>query len=339
MAAKGLVSDRARALVKLGKAAYLGVGSSADLFHFTQDLGRAAGCKIGLSCARKQKQLNKEGLSSEERQELAAQLEGLQAKKEQYRQQIEQINKAVHPFGEGDQLQKPAEVEKRLTHSFSAIGKLAKGLGIDIPTATGAKILAQIPDIAAGVGRWQQWAEEEINEQAAGQSPQYRAWLEKAVLPYAYWQAHLGKVPTRKRDGPLRQYYKGRAAQARQRFEQHRLTRQMEESLKEPAVNWAFQMAAAFQRSSSQVEGRNGYLAFVHHAHKGIPPQRRKVLTVVHNFDTRRQDGLAPAQRLFKTDFPDLFEFILENVTGFPPPRARLANVKWHGACASSGQC
>ena len=58
---KGLVSDRARALVKLGKADYLNVASMADLFHFAQDIGKAAGMKIGSTLSRTQKKLKKEG--------------------------------------------------------------------------------------------------------------------------------------------------------------------------------------------------------------------------------------------------------------------------------------
>ena len=85
----------------------------------------------------------------------------------------------------------------------------------------------------------------------------------------------------------------------------------------------AYQMANSFQRSSSQVEGRNGYLAFIHHSQKGIPEQKRKALTVIHNFDTKREDGSTPAQRLFKREFPDLFEFLCSNVTGFKEPRKR----------------
>jgi len=46
-------------------------------------------------------------------------------------------------------------------------------------------------------------------------------------------------------------------------------------------------------------KGRNGYLAFVHKANRGLSEQRLKVLTVVHNFDIKSYDGTTPAQRLF----------------------------------------
>ena len=52
----GLVSDRASALVKLGTSAYLNVISMPDLFHFTQDLGKLAGLRIGKKRAQAKKQ-------------------------------------------------------------------------------------------------------------------------------------------------------------------------------------------------------------------------------------------------------------------------------------------
>lgn len=84
---------------------------------------------------------------------------------------------------------------------------------------------------------------------------------------------------------------------------------------------WAQDIARSFQRASSKIEGRNGYLAFIHKANRGLSEQRLSVLTVIHNFDIRFYDDKTPAERLFKREFPDLFEFVLESVTSFPEPR------------------
>jgi len=43
----GLVSDRAKALVKLAEDDYLATLSMPDLFHFSQDICTAVGAKIG----------------------------------------------------------------------------------------------------------------------------------------------------------------------------------------------------------------------------------------------------------------------------------------------------
>jgi hypothetical protein len=74
---------------------------------------------------------------------------------------------------------------------------------------------------------------------------------------------------------------------------------------------WAAQRVRTFQRTSSAVEGRNGYLSQMHHNHRGLPPQRPKVWTALHNFDGRAADGTTPAARFFGRGFPDLFETVL----------------------------
>ena len=86
---------------------------------------------------------------------------------------------------------------------------------------------------------------------------------------------------------------------------------------------WATHQVSAFQRASSAVEGRNGYLAGMHHQQRGLPKRRYKVWTVLHNFDTCAADGTTPATRFFRRSFPDLFETVLANVGALPQPRQR----------------
>jgi hypothetical protein len=295
----GLASDRASALVKLGKEEYLGVPSMPDLFHFAQDIGKAAGCQIARKKARLQKSQGKE-------EELAK----AGASQQAYRRHIEQINKTVHPFDSSDGLRPEGQVEKGLLQCFTKIASIATGLGLEIAGSRTTKILGQITDIAAAVQAWQGRIQKGLREWAEAEAVPalHRQWVEKCALPYAYWQLHLNKVQGKARDKELRAYYRQRAAAAQNRYEQHSLTAQLDEKARQRYLEKAFGMAATFQRSSSQVEGRNGYLAFV------------------HNFDIRRGDGTTPAQRLFSKEFPDLFEFLCQNVTGFAEPRKRKRN-------------
>ena len=78
-----------------------------------------------------------------------------------------------------------------------------------------------------------------------------------------------------------------------------------------------------FQRASSAVEGRNGTLAQLHHNQRGLPKQRYKVWTVLHNFDCRAADGTTPAARFFRRPFPDLFDTVLSHIEALPRPRQR----------------
>jgi hypothetical protein len=76
-----------------------------------------------------------------------------------------------------------------------------------------------------------------------------------------------------------------------------------------------------FQRTSSAVEGRNGYLSGLHQANRGFTEQTLKVLTVIHNFDLRRDDGTTAAQRLFGKPFPVLFDWVVLHMGELPRPR------------------
>ena len=55
----------------------------------------------------------------------------------------------------------------------------------------------------------------------------------------------------------------------------------------------------------------------------GLPTQRYKVWTVLHNFDCRAPDGTTPAARFFRRTFPELFETVLSRIDALPQPRRR----------------
>ena len=90
---------------------------------------------------------------------------------------------------------------------------------------------------------------------------------------------------------------------------------------------WATDRVRTFQRASSAVEGRNGYLAQLHRNQRGLPKHRYKVWTVVHNFDGRAADGTTPAGRFFRRTFPDLFETVLSQIEVLPRARQRKDKV------------
>jgi len=86
---------------------------------------------------------------------------------------------------------------------------------------------------------------------------------------------------------------------------------------------WATDRVQALQRASSAVEGRNGFLAQMHPNHRGLPQQRSKMWTVLHNCECRTADGTPPASRFFRQACPDLFATVLAHVEDLPRPRQR----------------
>lgn len=314
------VSDRAKALVQVAGADYLESYSMPDLFHFMQDLGKSVGSKLGLQISRAQKKMSTTELQSEDYKVLKEDLTDKQQRLNCYTSLRENINKAVHPFNEKDEYFTADELEKTLQRTFTQIREVAQQADIDIHLDKGEKILRQIPDIAQGVAYWINWLKTQIEQSIWNEQEKI---LLDSLLPYTYWQVHRTKKTSKKKDRALNEYYQQRVLEAKLKFEQALSQYPLNEQRKELLINWAFKQVATFQRASSQVEGRNGYLAFVHHAHKGMTERRKKVLTVVHNFDIRRADGKTPAQRLFRQDFPDLFEFVLQCVEELPRPRQR----------------
>jgi len=146
MQVTGVVSDRAKALVKLGETTYLGVVSMPDLFHFTQDFGKLIGLQLGKKRVQALKSLQQ--ANEEEKVALKLAFEKVEESYQKYRQQIQQINKTIHPFNEQDEWQKKGAVEKGLLQCFTAIGKLAIPLGIDLAVGKAAKIMNQIEPIS-----------------------------------------------------------------------------------------------------------------------------------------------------------------------------------------------
>jgi hypothetical protein len=83
----------------------------------------------------------------------------------------------------------------------------------------------------------------------------------------------------------------------------------------------AKRLAAVFQRSSSNVEGRNGYLSLRNHQLRGLDlPRKRECFTAIHNFFLTRPDGTTAAERFFGQKPRSMFAAILAAVELAPAP-------------------
>jgi len=83
----------------------------------------------------------------------------------------------------------------------------------------------------------------------------------------------------------------------------------------------AKELAEVFQRSSSNVEGRNGYLSLRNHQLRGLDrPRKRECLTAIHNFFLTREDGTTAAERFFNQKPRSMFAAILASVELPPAP-------------------
>jgi Family of unknown function (DUF6399) len=139
------------------------------------------------------------------------------------------------------------------------------------------------------------------------------------LLPLMYWQEQLSRTRYPEQKAQI-----VRAPQAIQdAFARHPCTGRLASDVLAGWKTWAGEHARAFQRASSAVAGRNGYLSQMQHNHRGLPTRRYQGWTVLYNFDCRAADGTTPATRFFRREFPDLFESVLAQLDALPQPRQR----------------
>jgi hypothetical protein len=85
----------------------------------------------------------------------------------------------------------------------------------------------------------------------------------------------------------------------------------------------ARECAQLFQRSSSCVEGRNGYLSFRHHGLHHLSSRKLRVLGILHNYYVKRSDHSTAAGRFFESEPKDLFESLLNRLPMPARPRSK----------------
>jgi hypothetical protein len=179
------------------------------------------------------------------------------------------------------------------------------------------KVHKQLAGVSALVDFWWQTVRQDLEQIAM--PPRWTTWAEELLLPLLYWQEQCSRTRC-----PGHKAQIARVLQTvEEAFERQPCTRQLTPEVLADWQAWAGEHARAFQRASSAVEGRNGYLSQMQHNQRGLPMRRYQVWTVLHNFDCRAADGTTPASRFFRRSFPNLFESVLSQIDALPMPRQR----------------
>ena len=328
-----MVSDRARALVELGQPAFLNAPSIPDLFHFNQPLARRLGSVIGRRWRRAWMAFQQSTGFYSQRKPFEDAYYSADLSRKRYQNAFFDIHKALHPFQPDGRLTDAESIRLHLSGSLSQLGKEADKIGLDVPLEKFDRMLALIPDWIRSIQSWQTWMQTRLTDFLKSQtddvpSESFSRWLLHFLMPALYWQMVLHRTPAKARNKRLRVQYGQRRHESRLRLFKHPLTEKLSLEIRQRCLQWAAKTLTLFQRSSSQVEGRNGGLDFLNRAARRFGPQRLQALTVIHNFDTRRHDGSSPAERLFDRTFPDLFEFVLADIHEIPLPRTKNPNPR-----------
>jgi len=235
-----------------------------------------------------------------------------------WRQRLSNLSRILHPWRLVDSLRQTSkEVEEQLRAELKALEALLATNGLPRKTATLDKVRKQLAGISALVDVWWQTVRHDLTHLAM--TPRWTQWAEDVLLPLMYWQEQLHRT---RHPGHKAQMALVLQAVA-EVFARHPCTRQLKPEVLAGWKAWAAEHAKAFQRASSAVEGRNGYLSQMQHNHRGLPLRRSQVWTVLHNFDCWAADGTTPAARFFRRSFPDLFERVLSHIEELPMPRQR----------------
>jgi hypothetical protein len=208
-------------------------------------------------------------------------------------------------------------VEEQLGAELKAIETLLETNGLPMKKDPLDKVRRQLAGISALVDVWWQTVRQDLTQLAM--TPRWTQWAEDVLLPLMYWQAQLRRTRHRGHKAQIALVLQA----VEEAFERHACTRQLTPEVLAGWQAWAAEHAKAFQRASSAVEGRNGYLSQMQHNHRGLPTRRSPVWTALHNFDCRATDATTPASRFFRRSFPDLFESVLSQIDELPMPRQR----------------
>jgi hypothetical protein len=329
-----LVSDRAKALIQLAEQG-LQCLSMPDFFHFMHDIVKSYSLALG----RRMRQAHTALLDA---QKALARLQGrpnaaqeapaaqaLVAMRQSevtrweeahhtYRCHLDTLSLTLHPFRLADAApQTSSQVASHLQATVAAIEVVAQSHQLPIRHAAITKGRKQIPALAALVDFWWEGVRQDMVH--AGIAPLWGQWAEEVLLPLVYWEHQVAHTRCARRKAKIRQALEAMHGV----FSQHALTQCLPPHARKAWHGWATQRVKALQRTSSAVEGRNGYLSQMHHNHRGLPKQRYKVWTALHNFDCHAADGTTPASRFFRRPFPDLFETVLSHFGDLPQPRKR----------------
>ena len=346
-----MTSDNGRWLVSLAKQR-LGVHHSPDLFHPHQDISRATSVRLGQKIAEAEKGVAAAQEALEETKKKAqaprgvgrppnhaariaqaeqdvedaeAVLDEARQRKETLREEARGISQSYHPFDpETGEVRDAETVQRDINEHFDAIEEVADKAGISSKCwELLQKARHLVPQMVATIVFVHRKIAETLSDMAV--TEQVKAAMSDYLIPLMYLKEVARKATTADaRDKVLQtcERLQERSTQAIAVLDA--LTEQ-----DRARIEFMARICAQFfQRSSSNVEGRNGYLALRHHSLHHLSPRKLRALTVIHNYMIRRRsDGLTPAERFFEQSHDDLFQYLLLTLPPPKRPAARRATV------------
>lgn len=316
----------------------LGAHHSPDLFHVQQDITRATSAAINakIKQADKNYSINQKTrekltdkydgarqnghLSSELMSKLIyAEIDEDTAKTrldelKKHQTDIQESKKALgqtyHPYDlETGQAQTVEEISAKLEANFLIIQSAAENADL---SDNSLNLLKKAHRVFSGLISTITFFWTVVTQQIAslGLSPEMDSLMKEILIPGFYLQIASKKAKTSKERQRIAKLSKELLAKLEMIEGWCCLTPSIREQLKAIAKD----CANIFQRSSSCVEGRNGYLSLRHHSSHQLKKRKLGALTVIHNYFIQRPDETTAAERFFDSKPRNLFEYLLNSL-------------------------
>lgn len=326
---KCLVSDKARALVKLANVSFECI-SSADLFHVMSYVKKFMQFQFSSKIRKCDSQVSKlekelaQALKNElESDEIETKIAQWQTERNQhrhnqyvYQQQLQEISAAVHPFDVKTADKKSsAQVKQSLNSSARVLRGVESTSNIDDKYKLLTSFENEITRASSQIDSWWAWVNNSIGHFKLNTDK--ADWLLHKLLPTIYWKQQLKKT----RSESMRIIYKQSFELSLNRLLTDPLTKTIDGDLYKEYESWANLLSSYFQRTTSAVEGRHGILSQYVHSTRGLSEKRLNSLTVINNYYIQRSDGSTALERFAKIKPDCLIEFLMENIGDLPLPR------------------
>jgi hypothetical protein len=340
-----VASDQASGIIAHAKDG-LGAHHSPDLMHSQQHLHRATALPLQHHVERVQEQEQQAELhafqacfdrvtwqengphpgrapdfasriaaAKEEWRQARQQTAEAQQRQQQTKEAIRGLGDDYHPFSTAGEAHSVQTLEQQLSGRLEVIEQSAREAGLSQEAVkkigTGRKMLSAW--LATLSWFWSQVAA--LLESKTWTAEEKELFKHK-VLAWVYWR----QASNRGRDAAHKRDLRDIAKRCQEAVEADPLWSRMAEEQKQEMLALAQECAGRWVRSSSCVEGRNGYLSLRHHGRRGLSAKELAVLTVLHNYWIRRPDGTTAAQRFFAQEPDDLFEWLLQRFPELPRP-------------------
>ncbi len=316
------MSDRAKALINLAQKRNK-VQSVADFFHFKYDINKLLSLSLASKLRASFKNLESSKQTAEPKQiEIHEETHAHnQFYTDFYVETMNNFTMILHPYYGGNKLNNSKKIELEINEEISKIETIVSDCNIKDKYNLLKKAKNQVTDLVSVVDIWTDTVSSHIKKLSL--TAEQQKWFTTTLLPKTYWRWSLKRTKYKITKNRLKEELSKCSDNSIDKPTS--ISKELDIELKTKAE----ELCRKFQRTSSQVEGRNGYLSMINHNQRSFDENRLKVLTVVHNFDICGLDGKTPAERLFgdKIKHDKIIDYLIQNFSELPLPRKRRRQV------------